>query len=499
MMYRKHAVDLTALAKQLGPKVHVLARMIACCLLACFTATPVTHAADDTGRFYGSWTASFPLNGQTVTMLSIHDPAGYKNFFVAPIGNVPAGNGSFSAANGRYSTSAPAPNDAGTYHFVDNDTVVCTNAAGQTLTWKRAQGSANAPAAMTASASATNKATATSPAPAPQSAPTPPATAYDPSLPPETNAGIAAFNQKDYKSAWTHFMAAAQAGDAEAQAAVGAMLFSHLNPPGTGYYAQCEKWLLASANQGNTKGMVYLGQFYYARGTAVAGPLNPDVPMSQRSNLNNPEVSTYFAKARTWYERAAARGDIYAMGALAKMLDAGLGGPRDPDRAAQLRAKVKAGPDTNFAQHVTADPEHSAMIVLWQAGRYVDAVQAAQGPAQRGDAPAQALLARAYFEGTGADRNDASALAWAQKSAAQNDADGLYYLGMIYYTGRGAPRNWKAARDQFTRSAKLGKRLAEQRLSDIYYQTCKPQASYAPNGDYLQSQCPSVDLLSNSW
>jgi len=188
-MYRKHAVDLTALAKQLGPKVHVLARMIACCLLACFTATPVTHAADDTARFYGSWTASFPLNGQTVTMLSIHDPAGYKNFFAAPNGNVPAG----------------------------------------------------------------------------------------------------------------------------------------------------------------------------------------------------------------------------------------------------------------------------------------------------------------------ADRNDASALTWAQKSAAQNDADGLYYLGMIHYTGRGAPRNWKTARDLFTRSAKLGKRLAEQRLSDIYYQTCKPQASYAPNGDYLQSQCPSVDLLSNSW
>jgi hypothetical protein len=41
--------------------------------------------------------------------------------------------------------------------------------------------------------------------------------------------------------------------------------------------------------------------------------------------------------------------------------------------------------------------------------------------------------------------------------------------------------------------------LAEQRLSDINYQTCKPQASYFQNGDYAQSQCPSVDLLSNSW
>jgi TPR repeat protein len=480
----------------------VLIRLLACCLLGSLATIPLAHAGDDTGRFLGTWTASFPLNGQTVTILSIHDASGYKNFVVAPSGNVPAGDGSFSAANGRYATSAPTPNNAGTYHFVDNDTVICTNAAGQTLTWKRYKASAGSPAAGIAASAGTAAGAARS-APAAQSAAqsqaAPPPPAYDPSLPPETNAAIAAFNRKDFNSAWTHFMAAAQAGDAEAQAGVGAMLFSHLNPPGTGYYAQCEKWLLASANQGNTKGMVFLARFYYARATAVAGPLNPDVPMSQRSNVNNPEAAAYFVKARSWFERASAKGDVYAMGNLATMLDAGIGGPRDPDRAAQLRAKVKAGPDADFAQRATTDSEHSALIGLWQAGRYADAVQAAQAPAQRGDARAQALLARAYFEGTGTDRNDASALAWAQKSAAQNDADGLYYLGMIYYDARGVPRDWKVARNLFTRSAKLGKRLAEQRLSDIYYQTCKPQPSYASNGDYMSSQCPSVDLLSNSW
>jgi TPR repeat protein len=476
----------------------VLTRLVACCVLAFVAALPGAHAADDTGRFFGSWTASFPVNGQTVTILSIHDASGYKNFVVSPSGNVPAGDGSFSAANGRYATSAPKPNDAGTYRFVDNDTVICANAAGQTLTWKRYKASA-APEVAASASTTTGAASAsrTQSSPPSQSAAPPPA--YDPSLPPETNAAIAAFNRKDYNGAWTHFMAAAQAGDAEAQAGLGAMLFSHLNPPGSGYYAQCEKWLLLSANHGNTKGMVFLARFYYARATAAAGPLNPDVAMSQRSNVNNPESSAYFAKAREWFERASAKGDVYAMGNLATMLDAGLGGPRDSDRAAQLRAKVKAGPDADFAQRATADPEHSALIGLWQAGRYADAVQAAQAPAQRGDARAQALLARAYFEGTGAERNDTSALTWAQKSAAQNDADGLYYLGMIYYDARGVPRNWKVARDLFTRSARLGKRLAEQRLSDIYYQTCKPQASYAVNGDYVSSQCPSVDLLSNSW
>jgi hypothetical protein len=53
------------------------------------------------------------------------------------------------------------------------------------------------------------------------------------------------------------------------------MLFNHLNPPGTGFYAQCEKWFLASANQGNVKGMDFLGQYYYATGVAIAGGINP--------------------------------------------------------------------------------------------------------------------------------------------------------------------------------------------------------------------------------
>jgi Domain of unknown function (DUF4189) len=95
------------------------------------------RAGSDTVRFYGTWTASIAANGQSVTLLSIHNAQGYRNFVVAQTGNVPAGDGTFSAANGRYTTSAQKPNDSGSYRFLDSDTVVCTNAAGQTVTWKR--------------------------------------------------------------------------------------------------------------------------------------------------------------------------------------------------------------------------------------------------------------------------------------------------------------------------------------------------------------------------
>jgi hypothetical protein len=76
-------------------------------------------------------------NGQNITIVSMHNAQGYRNFVLAQSGNIPAGDGTFSAANGRYTTSAEKPNDSGSYRFLDSETVVCTNAAGQTVTWKR--------------------------------------------------------------------------------------------------------------------------------------------------------------------------------------------------------------------------------------------------------------------------------------------------------------------------------------------------------------------------
>ena len=44
-----------------------------------------------------------------------------------------------------------------------------------------------------------------------------------------------------------------------------------------------------------------------------------------------------FVKARSWFEKAAAQGDQYAMGHLAIFLDTGPGGPRDRARGEQSR------------------------------------------------------------------------------------------------------------------------------------------------------------------
>jgi hypothetical protein len=93
--------------------------------------------SDDTARFNGTWQTSFSFNGQMVTMVSVHDGSGYKNYVVSPEGNTPAGDGNFSAADGKWTATADKPNDFGTYRFSDDNTVVCTNAVGQTVTWQR--------------------------------------------------------------------------------------------------------------------------------------------------------------------------------------------------------------------------------------------------------------------------------------------------------------------------------------------------------------------------
>src|SRR5579862_1436764 len=184
--------------------LRVLLTILLCCGLGGVRAA---LAADDTARFYGTWKISFPYNGQTVTIISVHDQNGYKNYLVTPTGNQPFGDGTFSAANGRWRSSAPAPNDGGTYKFTSNNEAVCTNSAGQTVTWRRAKAFQPSPTP--------GPGPGTNPTPSPEPAPASPRRQKaefkdDPTVSPQINAAFRAINQKDYNTAWRTFMAAAQ-------------------------------------------------------------------------------------------------------------------------------------------------------------------------------------------------------------------------------------------------------------------------------------------------
>lgn len=98
---------------------------------------PVARAADDTARFFGQWKTTVSANGQTITIISLHDANGFRNYVVTPTGLTFAGSGAFSAANGIWFAASPSPNNGGAYRFVDNNTAICSNAVGQTVTWRR--------------------------------------------------------------------------------------------------------------------------------------------------------------------------------------------------------------------------------------------------------------------------------------------------------------------------------------------------------------------------
>ena len=98
---------------------------------------PVARAADDTALFYGQWKTTVPVNGQMVTLISVHDASGSTTYIQTANGITLASVAAFSAANGLWFAAVPPPNNAGTYHFVNKDKAVCTNAIGQTVTWTR--------------------------------------------------------------------------------------------------------------------------------------------------------------------------------------------------------------------------------------------------------------------------------------------------------------------------------------------------------------------------
>jgi TPR repeat protein len=483
--------------------------------LAAFAGT-VASAADDTARFYGTWQAHIQTNGQIVTVISVHDANGYKNYMRQPSGDTPAGEGAFSAANGTYKTSAESPNNGGLYYFMGNDTAVCTNLAGQIITWRRLKASAE-PHPVDANTAARNTTGYTPPSDRPGNQTVNPGASQspnaqpaggpaskdafspDPSLAPEVNAALAAMRQKDYNTAWRDFMSASQKGDSDGEFGLGAMLYRHVNPPGTDFYAQCEKWLLASANHGNAKGMEFLARYYYDVGVATAGGINPGVNNAPIPPALQAQAEGKFKMSRQWFERASDKGDVYAMGNLALMLDAGVGGPRDPDRAAQLRARVKAGPDAEFARRATADPGNLAITAAWQSGHYADAIKNAQSAAAKGDANSEALLGRAYYEGVGVPRNYSTALFWLNKAVGQGNADGMFFLGLMYEHAHGVNQDIPKAMDLFDRAGEKGQRFAQMEAKGMRMQgEANRQAALArSHGGVEDAACAAAGGISS--
>ena len=195
-------------------------------------------------------------------------------------------------------------------------------------------------------------------------------------------AGMRAFRNKDYNTAFNEWKTAAEQGNAEAQFDLGV-----LYAQGRGVKRDltvAEQWYRKAAAQGNAEAEFALGQMY-ARGWGVprdeadairwfemANAPETDGPATDWAVIEGYGVEKDEKQAAYWYELAAQKGDAEAQFQLAHLYSSGKGVPHDEDQA-----------------------------VRW--------TRAAAG---RGYAPAQAALGTRYAKGQGMDRDDKRAYFW---------------------------------------------------------------------------------------
>lgn len=262
---------------------------------------PGARAADDTARFYGAWVTNFEYNGQMVIVESIHDGSGYRSYVRLPSSVTPAGSGSFSAANGRWSAAAAAPDNSGTYKFIDDNTAICTNAVGAAVTWRRNDGALpagiappNYPQLMAAYQQAAGAG----------------ATWAMTDIGVLYGAGLGA--AQNYQQAMAWFQKGATGGDGTAMNAIG---FLYQNGAGVAKdLAQAMAWYQKAAAAGDTLGMDDVGMLY-GNGLGVA--------------LN-------YQQAMVWYQKAAAgqgAGSALAMDSIGVLYEHGWGVTRDLQQA----------------------------------------------------------------------------------------------------------------------------------------------------------------------
>ncbi|WP_439495912.1 tetratricopeptide repeat protein [Bosea sp. (in: a-proteobacteria)] len=210
-----------------------------------------------------------------------------------------------------------------------------------------------------------------------------------------------------------------------------------------GHYRRAQEEALkrVEANSNDAAAMTLLGEIY-RQGLGVA----PD------------------QKAATeWYERAAERGDINAVYALAiALLDDG--NPKhDATRAGVLLERAAA------AGHPAAN--YNLAITLLATGRSTDAQRAVaciELAAKAGLGDAQYALGSLYKQGRGVDQDNAKAAEWMAKAVESGTIAAEIEYAIMLFNGDGVTKDEVAAARLFLRAANKGNAIAQNRLARLY-------------------------------
>ena len=234
-------------------------------------------------------------------------------------------------------------------------------------------------------------------------------------------------------------MRQAQAGDPDAEFAVGAKFY--LSAANAVDFTNATIWFRRAAEHGQAKAQFRLGECFL-KGLGVSQDSSLAVEWTRKAadqGLSNAQfiMGTFYqsgtgveksvAGAAEWYRKAAEHGQASAQEQLGRMYLSGAGVPRNDIQGVQLLRLA----------------------------------------AEQGSPGAQRLLGLCYIDGQGVTKDYSEAFTWLKKAAGQGDHAAQYNLGICFYRGTGTPRDYIQAYEWLNLAAAGGNDAARQPLAEI--------------------------------
>ena len=233
---------------------------------------------------------------------------------------------------------------------------------------------------------------------------------------------------------------AAQNGDADAQAGLGALYY--FGDGVTQDYEEALRWFRLAGAQGDEYAHLFLG-YIHEWGLAV------DVDLPQ---------------AAEWYRRAAARGRSAAHYRLARLLQRGDGVASNLASARRLFL-LAASKDNSRAQVSLGYMYEDAIGVPED---FPEAAKWFRLAAEQGNPRGQVDLGRLYYSGRGVLRNPVVSELWFRRAASQGFASGQLWLGWLYERGEGVTKNLAESARWYRLAAEQGNTFSQWQLGQAY-------------------------------
>jgi len=187
-------------------------------------------------------------------------------------------------------------------------------------------------------------------------------------------------------------------------------------------------------------------------------------------------VTQDYAKAREWYEKAAAKGDANAMGNLGWLYQNGYGVTQDYAKAREWYEKAAAKDNADAMGNLGWLHQNGYGVTQ----DYAKAREWYEKAAAKDDAKAMDNLGWLYIKGLGVTQDYAMAREWFEKAAAKDNADAMGNLGWFYADGKGVEKDFAKAREWYEKAAAKGDEDANLSLEKL------PIAEAMTTGQYAE-------------